>query len=49
MSALGRCEFARVLVLSREHLADFPDDTDVQSAAEHAARNRPDPATDSGT
>jgi hypothetical protein len=32
-------EFARVLVLSREHLAEFPDDRDVADAAERAARH----------
>lgn len=32
-------EFARVLVLSREHLAEFPDDPEVANAAERAASN----------
>jgi hypothetical protein len=35
---LSRGRFARVLVMSREHLAEFPDDVDVQLAAELAAR-----------
>ena len=30
-------EFARVLVLSREHLAEFPDDLEVADAAARAA------------
>ena len=49
MSALRRYEFARVLVLCREHLADFPDDADVQKAGEYAACKRPGPVSDSGT
>jgi hypothetical protein len=40
MSALSSCQFARVLVLSREHLAEFPDDVDVKSAADQARRHR---------
>jgi hypothetical protein len=36
MSALIRRQFSRVLVLSREHLAEFPDDADVRVAADHA-------------
>ena len=35
---LSRGRFARVLVMSCEHLAEFPDDVDVQLAAELAAR-----------
>jgi len=35
---LSRGRFSRVFVLSREHLAEFPDDIDVQLAAELAAR-----------
>lgn len=35
---LSEGRFARVLVMSREHLAEFPDDVDVQLAAEIAAR-----------
>jgi hypothetical protein len=35
---LSRGRFARVLVLSREHLAEFPGDVDVQLAGELAAR-----------
>ena len=42
-SALARGHFARVLVLAREHLAEFPDDEDVTRAAEaaRAAWERP--------
>jgi hypothetical protein len=36
ISALIRRHYRRVLVLSREHLAEFPDDADVRIAAEHA-------------
>ncbi|HTL84054.1 MAG TPA: hypothetical protein VL856_02660 [Acidimicrobiia bacterium] len=36
--ALEREHYARVLVLAREHLAEFPDDDDVRHAAE-VARN----------
>ena len=32
MSALERRQYARVLVLSREHLAEFPDDEEVRAA-----------------
>ena len=35
-SALTRGQYARVLVLSREHLAEFPDDNDVRAAAAEA-------------
>lgn len=35
---LSRGGFARVLVMSREHLAEFSDDVDVQLDAELAAR-----------
>jgi hypothetical protein len=35
-SALARGHYARVLVLSREHLVEFPDDEDVQAAAAEA-------------
>ena len=34
--ALERGHYARVLVLAREHLAEFPDDDDVRRAAEIA-------------
>jgi hypothetical protein len=37
VAALGRRQFARVLVLSREHLAEFPDDLVVQAASALAA------------
>ena len=42
-SALARGHFARVLVLAREHLAEFPGDKDVRLAAEvaRAAWERP--------
>ena len=44
MSALSRRLYARALVLSREHLAEFPDDVEVAWAADqarrHCARNR---------
>jgi hypothetical protein len=42
-SALARGHFARVLVLAREHLAEFPDDEGVRRAAEtaRAAWERP--------
>jgi len=42
-SALARGHYARVLVLAREHLAEFPGDDDVRRAAEaaHAAWERP--------
>ncbi len=32
-AALARGRFARVLVLAREHLAEYPDDEDVRTAA----------------
>jgi len=32
-SALAQRHYARVLVLAREHLAEFPDDDDVRDAA----------------
>jgi hypothetical protein len=35
---LSQGQFARVLVMSRDHLAEFPDDVDVRLAAELAAR-----------
>jgi hypothetical protein len=35
-SALERGHYARVLVLAREHLAEFPDDDAVRDAAERA-------------
>jgi hypothetical protein len=34
--ALEREHYARVLVLAREHLAEFPDDQDVRDAAQRA-------------
>ena len=37
LAAWQRGELARVLVLSRQHLAEFPDDEDVRRAAEAAA------------
>jgi hypothetical protein len=33
---LAHGHYARVLVLAREHLAEFPDDDDVRDAAERA-------------
>jgi hypothetical protein len=41
--ALERGHYARVLVLAREHLAEYPDDEDVRKAAEvaRAAWERP--------
>jgi hypothetical protein len=42
-SALEREHFARVLVLAREHLAEFPDDDDVRQAAEVARGVWPPP------
>lgn len=45
MAALRHHHFARVLVLSREHLAEFPDDVDVREAADAAARHRSDGST----
>ena len=35
-AALERGHYARVLVLAREHLAEFPDDDEVRAAAESA-------------
>jgi hypothetical protein len=35
---LSRSRWARVLAMAREHLAEFPEDVDVQLAAELAAR-----------
>jgi len=35
-AALERGHFARVLVLAREHLAEYPDDDGVREAAEAA-------------
>ena len=35
---LSKGRFSRVLVLSQEHLAEFPGDVDVMLAAEVAAR-----------
>lgn len=35
-SALGRGHYARVLVLAREHLGEFPDDEEVRQAAARA-------------
>lgn len=35
-AALERGHYARVLVLAREHLAEFPDDEGVRGAAEKA-------------
>ena len=42
-SALARGHFARVLVLAREHLSEFPDDDDVKAtaAAAESAWERP--------
>ena len=37
-SALERGHHARVLVLVREHLAEFPDDDEVKAAAAEARR-----------
>jgi hypothetical protein len=45
VAALRQRDFGRVLVLSREHLAEFPDDVEVGAAAEEAARHRPDGPT----
>ena len=42
-AALARGHFTRVLVLAREHLAEYPDDEDVRSAAARARQaRRPD-------
>ena len=35
-AALERGHYARVLVLAREHLAEYPDDEEVRAAAELA-------------
>jgi hypothetical protein len=44
-AALARGHFARVLVLAREHLAEYPDDEDVRTAAARARQARgPDPS-----
>lgn len=40
MSTLRRQHYTRVVVLSREHLAEFPDDVDVRAAADEAERCR---------
>ena len=40
MSTLRRQHYSRVVVLSREHLAEFPDDVDVRAAADEAERCR---------
>jgi hypothetical protein len=42
-SELAGANYARVIVLAREHLAEFPDDDDVRRAADiaSAAVNRP--------
>ena len=40
MSALRRQHYSRVAVLSREHLAEFPDDVDVMAATAEAERCR---------
>jgi hypothetical protein len=39
-SALERGDYARVVVLAREHLAEFPDDDDVRFAAARAEQAR---------
>jgi hypothetical protein len=44
MSSLRCQQYTRVLVLSREHLAEFPDDVDVLAAADEAERFRRGPA-----
>jgi hypothetical protein len=43
-AALSRGDYARVLVLAREHLAEYPDDAEVMAAAAvaRAAWERPD-------
>jgi hypothetical protein len=46
VSALRRGHYGRLLVLSREHLAEFPDDVDVVAAAEQADRSRSSWGTD---
>jgi hypothetical protein len=42
-SALERGHYARVLVLAREHLAEYPDDEAVRDAAESARAVWPPP------
>lgn len=39
-SALLRRQYHRVLVLSREHLAEFPDEVDVRVAAAQAQQHQ---------
>ena len=39
-------QYVRVLVLSREHLAEFPDDTQVEAAAAIATRHIEDDRDD---
>lgn len=43
---ISRGHFARVLVIAREHLAEFPDDIDVQLAVALAARATGEAASD---
>jgi hypothetical protein len=43
--ALTRRHYARVLVLSREHLAEFPEDRDVRVAADVARQQQQGHAT----
>jgi len=45
-SALERGHYARVLVLAREHLAEYPDDDDVRGAAEIARQRGNTPRVD---
>jgi hypothetical protein len=42
-AALERGHYARVLVLAREHLAEYPDDDGVREAAETARTVWPPP------
>ena len=49
MSSLRCQQYTRVLVLSREHLAEFPDDVDVLAAADEAERCRRGPAASGET
>jgi hypothetical protein len=44
-SALARGHYARVLVLAREHLAEYPDDVEVIAAADAARRAWESPTT----
>jgi hypothetical protein len=37
-TALARGEVSRALVLTREHLAEFPEDLEIQAAVEQTAR-----------